>query len=227
MASYSSTVASLSLTGGALTGNGQTLTVSGIAPIDAESGAISANLAGNVALDKTTGGTVLLSGNNNVYTGGTSISAGMVQLGSAAALPNGGALTVNAGTLDLAGNSPTVGALAGAGGVISNSTGAATLGVNTAASTTFGGTIADGAGTTGLVKNGSGTLALANAANNYSGGTTVSGGVLQLGSAAALGSTLGNLTVNAGTLDLAGNSPTVGALSGASGVISTSTRAPH
>ena len=65
------------------------------------------------------------------------------------------------------------------------------------------------------MKTGGGTLILANAANNYSGGTTVSGGVLQLGNSLALGSTAGGLTVNSGTLDLAGNSPTVGALQSA------------
>ena len=62
------------------------------------------------------------------------------------------------------------------------------------------------------MKTGGGTLTL-NGANSYSGGTTVAGGVLQLGNATALGSTSGGLTVNAGTLDLAGNNPTVGALS--------------
>ena len=83
--------------------------------------------------------------------------------------------------------------------------------------------MADGNGTTGLIKSGNGTLLLSSSANSYSGGTTVSGGVLQLGSAAALGSSNGALEVDAGTLDLAGNSPTVGVLSGTTGTISSST----
>ena len=45
-----------------------------------------ATLAGSVGLDKTTSGTFLLSG-TNLYSGGTSVSAGVVQLGSARALP--------------------------------------------------------------------------------------------------------------------------------------------
>ena len=181
-------------------------------PISAESGTIGVNLAGNVALDKTSDGTLLLSGSNS-YLGGTSISAGVVQLGNDAALPSSGCLTINAGTLDLAGHHATVAALAGSGQV-SNSTGSAAITIddNAATPATVNATLADGTGTTGLVKSGSGRLVLANAANTYSGGTTVSSGVLQLGSAAALGSTLGGLTLDAGTLDLAGKSPTVGAL---------------
>ena len=58
-----------------------------------------------------------------------------------------------------------------------------------------------------------------NGANSYSGGTTVAGGVLRLGSSLALGATSGGLTVNGGTLDLAGNNPTVGALAGRAGAL--------
>ena len=43
LADYSVAVPSISLTGGTLTGSGQTLTISGSGPIDAESGAASAN----------------------------------------------------------------------------------------------------------------------------------------------------------------------------------------
>ena len=58
-------------------------------------------------------------------------------------------------------------------------------------SATLSGTLADSAGTIGLVKSGSGALIVSNAANSYSGGTTVLGGVLRVGSAAALGSASG------------------------------------
>ena len=67
-----------------------------------------------------------------------------------------------------------------------------------------------------MTKTGSGMLTLG-AANFYSGGTTVSGGTLQLASAYALGT--GGLTANLGTLDLNGLSPTVASLSGAAGTI--------
>ena len=71
---------------------------------------------------------------------------------------------VDAGTLDLAGNSLTVGALSGAGGVITSSVTGATLTAGSGDGTsTLNGVIVDGAGTVALVKVGSGTLTLASA----------------------------------------------------------------
>ena len=57
--------------------------------------------------------------------------------------------------------------------------------------------------------------------NTYSGPTTVSGGTLQLGSAAAL--PVGPMVANGGVVDLAGYSPTVSNLSGLAGTITSST----
>jgi fibronectin-binding autotransporter adhesin len=48
----------------------------------------------------------------------------------------------------------------------------------------------------GLVKSGLGTLVLTNTANNYSGGTTINGGILSVAQPAALGSSSGALTIN-------------------------------
>jgi fibronectin-binding autotransporter adhesin len=62
-----------------------------------------------------------------------------------------------------------------------------------------------------LSSSGSGTFAL-NTANTCA-GTTLSGGTLQIGNAAALGSS-GSLTVNAGLLDVHGYSVSIGPLSG-------------
>ena len=60
-----------------------------------------------------------------------------------------------------------------------------------------------------------GTMVLG-ASGNYSGGTTINAGTLQLGAALALGSRNGNLAVNnAAVLDLNGNSVTAAVLSGA------------
>lgn len=68
-----------------------------------------------------------------------------------------------------------------------------------------------------------GVLALTSS-NSYSGGTIVTGGTLQVGNTFALGSTTAGVALNGGTLDLDGNSPTVGVLSGSSsGLITTST----
>lgn len=70
-------------------------------------------------------------------------------------------------------------------------------------------------GTGGLAKAGLGTLVLAGT-NDYTGGTTVEAGTLQLGGANAL-PTGQALTLAGGTLDLNGHSVTLGSLSGSSG----------
>jgi fibronectin-binding autotransporter adhesin len=69
-----------------------------------------------------------------------------------------------------------------------------------------------------LTKAGVGTMLL-NAANTYSGGTTVSAGTLRFGDDAALGATTGSLTLNGGTLDLNGHSVSISAFNGAGGAV--------
>ena len=66
--------------------------------------------------------------------------------------------------------------------------------------------------TAALAVAGSGSLTL-NAANSYSGGTTVTGFALQLGNASAMGATSGSLGISGGTLNMATYSPTVAAVS--------------
>ena len=84
-----------------------------------------------------------------------------------------------------------------------------------------GGTIG-GAGS--LTLNGTGTVVLNNV-NTYTGGTYIEGPArLQLGSGASLGA--GALTVNAGTLDLGGNSQSVTNLNGVAGTITSSVAGP-
>jgi autotransporter-associated beta strand protein len=75
-----------------------------------------------------------------------------------------------------------------------------------------------------LQKTGNGLLILGGS-NSYTGGTIISGGTLQTANPNALGSPGGNLAVNAGTLDLDGKSINVGALSGSSGSVITTTAA--
>ena len=55
--------------------------------------------------------------------------------------------------------------------------------------------------------------------NNYTGGTTVSGGTLRLNNSSDLGSTSGGVLVNGGTLDINGQSVSVGGVSLSSGAI--------
>ena len=69
--------------------------------------------------------------------------------------------------------------------------------------------------TMGITKAGPGWM-LISGSNSYGGGTTLNGGILQLGSNLALGAGTGALTVGgSGTLDLNGFNPTVGAVNGA------------
>ena len=144
-----------------------------------------------VALTKTNPGALTLSGSNS-YSGGTTISAGTIKIGNSSALGSDG-LTVNGGTLDLNGNSISVTALSGTGGIIKDNSGSAsstkTLTVNTSTTNTppFAGSL-NNDGThdkLALNKSGYGTLSLSGS-NNYSGGTTINAGTLQIGNISAL-----------------------------------------
>ena len=98
--------------------------------------------------------------------------------------------------------SPTrVGSIAGVAGstITSSVAGAVTLsgGLAGNASTTFAGTLANGSGTVALAKTGTGTLTLSGT-NTYTGGTTVTTGVIRVQSNGALGTTAGGTTVASG-----------------------------
>ena len=114
--------------------------------------------------------------------------------------------TASYGTLNLNGISIGVGNLSGGGGkIINNSSGSAatlTIGNSNASGGIFGGVIVDGSSTVALTKVGTGTITLSGT-NTYSGGTTISNGVFQLGDGlTAKGSINGNIT-NFGTLIIA------------------------
>jgi fibronectin-binding autotransporter adhesin len=197
-------------------GSDATLTLAGL----------TANRWSNVALADGTGGGKLalvmnspgrmqtLASASSSYTGGTTILAGTIALGHESGLGTG-TLTVNDGTFDLAGYSPTVGGLSGSstGLITSGSTGAvATLTVSSDVSSTFAGQIQNGAGTVGLVKSGLGTLTLTGP-STYTGATTVSAGTLALSGGSNRLPTATTLAFAGGTVAMNGVAQTVAGLS--------------
>ncbi len=153
-------------------------------------------ISGVGSLTKTGAGTLTLGGANS-YAGDTTISAGVLKLGAAGAIPDGagkGNLAVS-GTFDLNSFSETINGLTGAGSVDNSAAGTPTLSVGANDQTSaFGGAVANSAGALAVAKIGLGSVSLTGA-NTYNGDTTVSGGTLLLGSQP--GST--NFTVAAST----------------------------
>jgi fibronectin-binding autotransporter adhesin len=171
-------------------------------------GGIIGNGAGN-AITKAGAGTLTLSG-TNTYTGGTTLSAGTLNINNNSALGTG-TLTIAGGTIDNT-DTPNAHTLTNAQAWNGNfaftgtnnltfSTGAVTLGSNltitaNANDLTIGGIIGNGAGNA-ITKAGNGTLTLSGA-NTYTGGTTLNAGTLNINNASALGT--GTFTINGGTI---------------------------
>ena len=166
---------------------GQDGSISGIGGVN-DNGTLAYNLAGTQTAGYSIGGggnlstigsgTLVLAGSNG-YFGATTVTGGVLQVGNSAAFGATSGLAISAGTVNLAGNNPVVGALSGAiGAVITNSgPAAATLTTNPSGVSTFAGTIADGSAQTSLTLGGAGNLILAGN-NTYSGTTAVTGGTL-------------------------------------------------
>jgi autotransporter-associated beta strand protein len=145
-------------------------------------GLVSATLTGTGGLVKTGTGTLALSANNS-FTGPTTLSQGLVSIGSDANL-NGtsSALVFAGGGLQVTGTSLTA---LNPGRTTTFTPGSTVLFDVADPRNSFAvpQTLDQGAG--GLTKSGSGTLRLA-AASTYSGTTTISGGVLRLDDAGSL-----------------------------------------
>lgn len=143
-------------------------------------------ISGTGSLAKGSAGTLVLSG-INTYEGGTSISGGTLQVSSDVNLGDAaGGLTFDGGTLNATASlisGRNVGLL-GTGRLLTD------------AGTTFtlGGVISGG-GT--LYKEGTGTLVLAGDSDNYTGGTIISDGMLQIGAGGTSGSISGDVLNNA------------------------------
>lgn len=162
------------------------------------------NSSQSLALDKIGSGTLTLSG-ANAHSGATTVSAGVLKLGAAGTIPDGGAVIVN-GILDLNGFDETIGSLAGTG-TVDNGSGSGTYTLTTGgsnATTVFSGNIQNAYATVAITKSGTGTMTLSGA-NSYAGVTTIGAGTLRLASASALGTIAAGSVVNTGAaLDLNG-----------------------
>ncbi|MBT3374776.1 MAG: hypothetical protein HN406_04215, partial [Lentisphaerae bacterium] len=203
----SDTIGSLAGAGSVTLGAG-TLT----AGADDSSTTFSGVVSGSGGLTKAGTGTFTISG-ANTYTGATAVNDGTLKLGADNALSDSTAVTVAGGaTLDLDGNSDTVASLAGAGDV---ALGTGTLTTGDANDTTLSGVMS---GSGGLTKVGSGTFTLSGA-NTYTGATAVDDGTLKLGASDVLSNSTATTVAASKTLDLDGNSDTIGSLAGAGNVM--------
>ncbi len=198
---------SVSLAGGALDVNGQSI-ANAIVLAGGDlrgSGTISGVLSGLGGFAKDDNGTLTLSA-TSTYTGGTTVSAGTLVLGHATdTLANGQAVTVSGGVLDLGANSDTVGALTLSGGSIAGS------GTLTAASYSLqsGSASAGLAGSVGVTKSSAGTVTLSGA-NTYTGTTLVNAGTLSITGGGLAGGS--EIRVGDATLTLSGSAGTVAVL---------------
>lgn len=155
-----------------------------------------------------TAGGLTLSGNNS-FSGGVTLTSGVLNLNSTTALGTG-TLTISGGTLD----NKSAGALTQTNNNAQNwngsftftgtnsldlGSGTVTMGANvvtTVSNNTLSvGGVTQTGGTRSLTKAGAGTLVI-NGASSYTGGTTISGGVLRFGTGANTVPTTGNFTIN-------------------------------
>ena len=158
-------------------------------------GTYAGKMSGTGSLTKIGTGTVVLTG-TNTYTGTTTINGGALLLGSEASVAPG-SIILNNGTI---GNAQDVSLTISRPVTITNSGGFQTTAYS---KLTWSGVIG-GSGT--LVKSGNGDVILTGA-NTYSGGTTVTGGVLRFNSDANLGLAGTGITLNGGSIGTTKDTP--------------------
>lgn len=183
---------------GNLTGTGMVNLGAGTLTVGSSGGTFtfSGTTQGTGGFTKAGAGTLTLGGALG-HTGATTVSAGRVEMGTNASLPNSSNLTVNSpGIIDFNNVSDSVNALAGDGNVV---LGGATLTIGAGnAGGTWSGSITQTASTVGnLVKTGAGTQTFS-ADNSYVGTTTIQDGILSINADSRLGS--GQINLTGGTL---------------------------
>ncbi|MEI4484339.1 autotransporter-associated beta strand repeat-containing protein, partial [Phyllobacterium sp. CCNWLW11] len=175
---------------------------------------VSQALNGTGAFNKQGAGTLVLTG-TNTYTGGTTIRDGKLSVSADANLgAANGSLRLDGGVLQVTGTSYAE--LAASRSLTMTSEGG---GIDVAtAGNTF--TVSQALNGTGAFsKQGAGTLALIGN-NSYSGGTTISGGTLQLGNGGTSGSVTGNIANNGQLAFNRSNTLTFGGAINGSGSVS-------
>ena len=183
-------------------------------------------ISGSGSLAKMGGGTLVLQAANTL-SGTTSVSAGMLDLANSAALQQSTVVIPTSGSLSLdsiVGNHAfNFGALSGSGNLALQNNAATPITLTVGGNQTNSVYFATLSGSGGLIKTGSGLLTLANS-NTFTGGTTISGGTLQLdnglnghdGSLLSSGSIADNGILS---FDLAGAQTYSGAISGSGNVL--------
>lgn len=144
-------------------------------------------------------GVLALTNASNSFSGGIVIDAGTLSVSSDAALGAAGtSVTISNGTLNASASFPTTRAI--------STTGNARVAAGAGFTLTLNGTIS---GTGGLNKTDTGIVVLGNTGNNYTGGTTVTSGVLSISNNGNLGDSSGSLNFGGGTLLLNTNNLTI------------------
>ncbi len=189
------------------------VSIGGPAAIQTTSAGTTLQLNGSMSgfigsLDKTGAGTLELGG-SNTFTVPTTVNGGLLTLVSSGTLGNASDLDLVGGGFEVAAGAgtKTIGTLTGTGtGINLNNN---TLEI---ASGSYGGVIS---GTGGITKYSGGTLDLSGG-NNYTGQSTISGGLLRLVGSGTLGNTT-DLNIAGGGFEIAtgAGTKTIGALTGA------------
>jgi fibronectin-binding autotransporter adhesin len=158
-------------------------------------------ISGAGTLNKTGAGTMVLSG-LNLFSGGTTVTAGTLQLSAVNRLLTTAGLTISGGTFDLQTFGQTTSSVTLSSGAITGSGGGTLTGSSYTLQSGTVSAILAGNGT--LTKNTAGTVTLSGA-NTFTGSTTISAGLLQVNTNNALGTTASGTTVaNGAALQLNG-----------------------